>query len=361
MQPTDMLELERRIREEECEALEQYRAGRQDAPTLYRPAGYLKTIEKDGDMVFVANEESEDRMGDVIEVEGWDLKNFKRNPVLMFSHDYSLAPIGTVPKVWVDGKQLLNTVRFDEADPLGSFIKGKYERKVMRAESVGFRPIQFESRESEAGAMSLFGSFTFQRQELLEISSVSIPAHPKALQKAMHGSGKFTIVMPEIPEVRHYTKGERLAALLNRLIDDMATDERTRSDIIDDMADAAGISASTVNQILNGSINCPPLDRLEGFAEVLDTSLARLRRAAEEDGCEYSDNDDERSLRTAIPRKKLKDLYLLLGDILHDTDTLTSPQPEPDPPVDDDKGADGLSHDDLGLLLEEFRTFKETV
>lgn len=93
-------------------------------------------------------------------------------------------------------------------------------------------------------------------------------------------------------------RGERLAALLNRLIDaqipDDADDEDAeRARIIGEMAEAAGISASTVQQILDGEINCPPLDRLEGFARVLDSSLERLRSAAERDGCEYEDEDEE--------------------------------------------------------------------
>ena len=141
-----------------------------------------------GDMVFVASEETPDRMGDTIDVEGWDTKNFKSNPVFMWSHDYNIAPIGKVPKIWVEGKQLLNTVKWDESDPLGSFIKGKFERGFMRAESVGFRPLEVEQTPQ---------GFHFMKQELLEISAVSIPAHPKALAKMLEGK-KFTIVMPEV-------------------------------------------------------------------------------------------------------------------------------------------------------------------
>lgn len=84
-------------------------------------------------------------------------------------------------------------------------------------------------------------------------------------------------------------KGERLAAVLNRRIDDIADDDEERSEIIDAMAEAAGIARSTVNQILRGSINCPPLDRLAGFARVLRISQESLVSAAEQDGCEYDE------------------------------------------------------------------------
>ncbi len=86
-------------------------------------------------------------------------------------------------------------------------------------------------------------------------------------------------------------KGQSLAALLNRRIDQLVDDDTTRADIIAQMAQAAGIEPGTVNQILNGSINCPPIDRLEGFAEVLGMSINTLVTAAERDGCEYEDKD----------------------------------------------------------------------
>jgi len=86
------------------------------------------------------------------------------------------------------------------------------------------------------------------------------------------------------------TKGASLAAALNRAIDRMASDTTTRTSIIGRMGSAAGISASTVNQILNNTINCPPIDRLRGFARALSVSLSSLRTAAESDGCSYGED-----------------------------------------------------------------------
>ncbi len=50
---------------------------------------------------------------------------------------------------------------------------------------------------------------------------------------------------------------------------------------------AAGISESTVGQILSGSIQCPPRRRLEGIADALNVSVSSLIAAAEKDGCSY--------------------------------------------------------------------------
>ena len=186
-------DIEKRVRENEVNDLEAYRLGNADAPMLYRPHGILKATQEDGQMIFVANEESEDRSGDVVTVSGWDLKNFKKNPVLMWAHDYGVAPVGTIPKVWVEGNQLLDAPLFDMADPLGAFLHGKYIRGFMKAQSVGFRPLEFE----EISGKGAFGSYRFTKQELLEISLVPIPAHPAALRKGLEG-GPFFMLVPDV-------------------------------------------------------------------------------------------------------------------------------------------------------------------
>jgi len=93
--------------------------------------------------------------------------------------------------------------------------------------------------------------------------------------------------------------GRRLAGRLNDAIDAIDSnndDERTRSAVIDQMANEAGIEASTVNSILNADINCPPLERLEGFARVAGLpTVAEQRSAAEADGCTYDTEGQARA------------------------------------------------------------------
>ena len=195
-------ELERALREADLEALECFRKGTAAAPVIYKPNGFFKAADA-GLSLFVASEESEDRMGDVIEVAGWDTKEFKENPVFMLNHDYSLLPIGTVPMVKVEGKQLLAGVKWDTEDEMAAFVQGKYQRRVMRAVSVGFRPTEFE--RSGDGVL-------FTKQELLELSAVSEPAHPHALARMM-GARKFSIIKPEIIPVEEPAPGPGLSEL----------------------------------------------------------------------------------------------------------------------------------------------------
>ena len=90
-------------------------------------------------------------------------------------------------------------------------------------------------------------------------------------------------------EVASETKGTNLATVLNAAIGD----GDDRADTIEMMATAAGIEADTVNQILDGEIDCPPMDRLEKFADTLDISVDTLTEAAMQDGCTYEDAMDE--------------------------------------------------------------------
>lgn len=94
-------------------------------------------------------------------------------------------------------------------------------------------------------------------------------------------------------------KGESLGRFINNRINEMAgDDEEERQAIIARLARESGrargagtITVSTVNQILRGEVNCPPLTRLEGFAKVLGVSVTAIRRAAERDGCDYSESE----------------------------------------------------------------------
>ena len=196
----DLAQIEADIRSSELEALEQYRHGTAPAPMLYRPMGHVlrRTDEADnrGSLVFIASEETPDRVGDLIAVDGWETQAFEANPVFLFAHDHRLPPIGTVPKLWKEGKTLLNTVRWDMEDPFAASIAGKYIRGIMRAESVGFRPIEFAEREDDGGKKGIH----FTKQELLEISAVSVPMHPRALRKMLeqeHGESRYMIVVPQ--------------------------------------------------------------------------------------------------------------------------------------------------------------------
>jgi HK97 family phage prohead protease len=128
---------------------------------------------------FVMSDESVDRMGDVIEQDGWELENFRRNPIALFGHSAGF-PIGTWRDVAVEGGRLKGRLDLMPAvsDRLRE-IQAAVAAGVLRAVSVGFRPIDMEPLEG-----SKDGGYRFTKSELVECSLVSVPANPNALSIA---------------------------------------------------------------------------------------------------------------------------------------------------------------------------------
>lgn len=143
----------------------------------------LKAVE-DGQYEFIASDETVDRYGDVVRVSGWETKNYKLNPIVLFQHQAS-NPVGISTKVWIDGKKLMARIRLaaQGTSPFIDTLRKLLEQSIIRAVSVGFRPtaepnyIRDEHNDRVTG-------LEFIGQELLEISLVSVPANPNALNMA---------------------------------------------------------------------------------------------------------------------------------------------------------------------------------
>lgn len=111
----------------------------------------------------------EDRHGDVVEQE-WDLKWFKKNPVLIDSHNYDSIThiIGKVLNIGAD-KALSGEIEFATMNPKGALAQAMVDGGFLNASSVGFIPKEFDDKGR------------ILKSELLEISMVSVPANPRAL------------------------------------------------------------------------------------------------------------------------------------------------------------------------------------
>jgi len=131
---------------------------------------------------FTASTSTQDRDGEVIDAAGWDLKNFKKNPVIMYAHDYRSLPIGKASRVWLSKGTLKNTVEFP---PEGTYefadiVERLVDTGYLKTESVGFIPKKWEDGDGEKAPRR-----TYTKQELLEISIVPVPSNPDALRNAV--------------------------------------------------------------------------------------------------------------------------------------------------------------------------------
>lgn len=179
---------------------------------VYRPEEIKVIDEATGRISAVVSSEKIDRDGDVIRASGWEMKNFLRHPVLLASHDYhSLrSQIGTWESMEVVNGKMQGVARFfigrgnEEADWAFELAKEK-----SLAFSVGFIP----NMEKAAPLYDddSFGTrgMEFKGQELLEVSAVTIPSNPDALQRFV----KAPNLHPAIVEIAE----ERLAAEIEAL------------------------------------------------------------------------------------------------------------------------------------------------
>ena len=136
---------------------------------------------------FVGSTEDVDRMGDVIIASGWQLKDYKKNPVFLWAHQYDMPPVGKATKVWIDEDKLKFNIQFpmreeyEFADTIYKLYKGGY----LRASSVGFMPIKSEPIEQkEDEDVMIYQPTRYLKQDLLELSGCPVPANPNALAEA---------------------------------------------------------------------------------------------------------------------------------------------------------------------------------
>jgi HK97 family phage prohead protease len=138
----------------------------------------VRAIEGDAPvMEFIGSDGSVDRYNEVIDQKGWELENFRANPVIPDCHDYSsIAKIlGRAQSVEVKDGQLVNRVEFCVDNPMGLLAYKMARGGFIKSQSVGFIPIEW-SRGVNADQPDR----TYTKCELLEISMVVVPANPGA-------------------------------------------------------------------------------------------------------------------------------------------------------------------------------------
>ncbi|MEA3464288.1 MAG: HK97 family phage prohead protease, partial [Patescibacteria group bacterium] len=143
---------------------------------LYKILGIInkKIDEAKFTLEAIFSTEDEDRHGDVIK-QNWNLKDFKKNPVIINSHNYYDAAevIGRAEKISIKDGQLQGKIKFAvNENPRARVIFDLYANGFLNAFSVGFIPKEFDDKG------------IILKSELLEISAVSVPANAMALAKA---------------------------------------------------------------------------------------------------------------------------------------------------------------------------------
>lgn len=118
-----------------------------------------------------------DRYGDIVEQAGLDDTKFKNNPVVLFGHRSRELPIGKSRWVKSDGVGVLAQTAFDKDSEFAREIFRMNKEGILNAWSIGFIPLEYSFLKE--------GGMLVKKWELLEYSSVPIPANPDALNLMM--------------------------------------------------------------------------------------------------------------------------------------------------------------------------------
>jgi HK97 family phage prohead protease len=115
-----------------------------------------------------------DRQGDSIDQAGWDVSDYKKNPVVLWAHDYSLPPIAKGVNINPNDTRGL-VLDFQFADTVfAQEIKTLVDGGFLSASSVGFMPMERNGN-------------IITKSVLLEVSLVPVPANQEALMLAVKG------------------------------------------------------------------------------------------------------------------------------------------------------------------------------
>lgn len=134
-------------------------------------------------------DETSDRHGDIVRANGGNFKDYMKNPVMLFAHQYHEFPIGNSLKVWKSNEQLAWNAYglfFDSrVDGTGrSDIAFRFASSgAMPGCSIGFMADETRRREDEEGKKK-FG-IEYMKWSALEFSACSVPANPNALANSV--------------------------------------------------------------------------------------------------------------------------------------------------------------------------------
>lgn len=122
----------------------------------------------------------EDRHGEIVDQNGWQLKEYMDNPVILFAHDHYTPAVGSAIELDKDGSgNLAGAIKFAvDTSELAMTLWKLYSQKVMRAFSVGFMNTKMEIDPQD-------DTIILRENVLFEISCVNVPANAMALAKSM--------------------------------------------------------------------------------------------------------------------------------------------------------------------------------
>ena len=187
----------------------------------------VKTVD-DFHIQMAGSSEAVDRDNEVLAMDGWDLKNFKKNPVVLLFHDHRDFPVGRAKVAIKDGK-LIFDIEFPQEgiNPKADIARKMYKSGFMKGSSVGFIGKNWVEETDKKGNRYLKS----MKHELLEITLCPIGCNPEALLLEKSLKGIVTeeeiksflplqdkVVTKDIPKEKEYLTKEEVTQEIERFM-----------------------------------------------------------------------------------------------------------------------------------------------
>lgn len=186
-------------------------------------------VEKTRTVRFVISTSAKDRHGTVLNMKGWQLDNFNRNPIVGYQHNVYGDNMCVPPnpddvlgpaRAWIetkDGREvLMGEVTFETADinPTAEKVFRKVLNGTLRATSVGFLEVGKGKKvvDKDESGRAIGETYHFEGQELLEFSIVNIPSNPEATRKVIGNHARAGVNMLRnigvpVADIRKFVNG----------------------------------------------------------------------------------------------------------------------------------------------------------
>ena len=164
---------------------------------------------------FILSDESVNGYGYRVLTSGLAKEQFLRNPVMLYSHNDCLLPIGTWENIREDGDRLLADAKFDERDAFAQEVCRKVDEGILRCCSIGFNVLGID--ESEELKMPGQVGPTVTKAELLECSICAVGANRNAMRLSADPGMPLVTVRTGARMTLTKTQGDNPSINLNSL------------------------------------------------------------------------------------------------------------------------------------------------
>jgi len=235
---------------------------------------------KDRVIRFCISDETRDRYNSVVSARGWQLENYLKNPVMLWSHDSSQPSIAQSrgisfteePRPFKRDKTKTGTFRrmWAEAEfagpdvyPFADVIFRLYQKKFLRAVSIGWKVLKHEypktveeiDENPDLACLTelLVGDDAFTKNEMYEFSGASIPGNPNALMDELacmvpalrSAEPKTNDIMVRMASAIHLPEADALP----RTLDELFTHVRALLEAEKQVVTKTTVSVPTVDPI----------------------------------------------------------------------------------------------------------------